>query len=51
MEWMTDLPSKYSESREPALDTCAGTFTAAKACLLLPKPRRLVGCENNLAYF
>lgn len=45
---MKHLTSKYIRPSEMVLDSCFGTKAISKACLLLPKPHKLIGCDSAL---
>lgn len=40
-----DIVQKYTMHRSLAVYACAGTFSVAKTCRLLPKYRRFIECE------
>ena len=46
---MSDIIEKFSKPGDLVVDPCSGTFSVAKACLLLPKHRRFVGCDLDPA--
>lgn len=46
---MKDMVEKLECGGELVMDLCARTFTAAKACMALSRPRRIVGCHVDLS--
>lgn len=51
VSWMKSLPPKYSNTAQVLLDPYVGTFVMDKACMLVPKYLRFVGCEIEAACF
>lgn len=45
--WMKHILLKFTKPVNLVVDTCAGTFSVAKACMLSPKRRRFKGNEVN----
>ena len=46
---MIELIERFSQPGDQVVDFCAGMFSTDLACLLLPKYRSFVGCDNDLA--
>lgn len=46
--WLKNSVCKSTKSENLVEDVCAGTFSDADACMLLPKRRRLIGCQVEL---
>lgn len=44
---MTDIISNVMKPGVSVEDTCAGTFYASIACMLLPKHKTYIGWEKN----
>lgn len=42
-----DIVRTFSQPVHVVLDPCVGTFATAKACMMLPRHRRFIGCEMD----
>lgn len=47
MLWMMDIISKFAAPSGLVVDSCAGTFSVAKASMFLAQHRRFVGCDSD----
>ncbi|MEM1002550.1 MAG: DNA methyltransferase, partial [Bacteroidota bacterium] len=45
--WMSNLIEKFSKPGDLVVDCFSGTFSVAKACFLLSKHRRFIGCDKD----
>lgn len=45
VKWMMDIVERLTRPGDIVVDFTAGTFPVLKACMLLPKHRRFVGCD------
>lgn len=46
-QWMMDIIEKFTKPGDLVVDPCAGTFSVAMACMLMPKHRKFVGCDKD----
>lgn len=46
--WMNKIVQQLSQFGNLVVDTCAGTFFVAKACMVLPKRGIILGCELDI---
>lgn len=51
MSGETDLVAKFSKGEQPVISPSSGTFSAARARLMLPKCRLFVGCKIDSVFF
>lgn len=43
--WMKEIEQKFKKLGNLVVDACAGTVSAEKACMALPKRRTFIGCK------